>query len=77
MAAKTLLVTGGCGFIGSNFVRHVLAQHKDIRVINFDALTYAGNLDNLDDVKDARYEFVRGDIPKNNIWNWRLEKDYQ
>jgi len=62
MAVKTLLVTGGCGFIGSNFVRYVLAQHKDIRVINFDALTYAGNLDNLDDVKDARYEFVRGDI---------------
>jgi dTDP-glucose 4,6-dehydratase len=62
MTVKTLLVTGGCGFIGSNFVRYVLAQHKDIRVINFDALTYAGNLDNLDDVKDARYEFVRGDI---------------
>ena len=62
MAIKTLLVTGGCGFIGSNFVRYVLAQHKDIRVINFDALTYAGNPDNLDDVKAPRYEFVRGDI---------------
>ena len=63
MAVKTLLVTGGCGFIGSNFVRHVLARHKDIRVINFDALTYAGNPDNLDDIKDdSRYEFIRGDI---------------
>jgi len=62
MAVKTLLVTGGCGFIGSNFVRHMLGQHKDLQIINFDALTYAGNLDNLDDVKDHRYEFVRGDI---------------
>jgi dTDP-glucose 4,6-dehydratase len=59
---KTLLVTGGCGFIGSNFVRHILAQHKDIQVINFDALTYAGNPDNLADLKDQRYEFIRGDI---------------
>ena len=63
MAIKTLLVTGGCGFIGSNFVRYLLAQRKDLRVINFDALTYAGNLENLDDIKsDPRYEFVRGDI---------------
>src|SRR5208283_2403378 len=62
MAVKTLLVTGGCGFIGSNFVRYVLDQHKDIRVINFDALTYAGNPDNLADIKAPRYEFVRGDI---------------
>jgi len=62
MATKTLLVTGGCGFIGSNFVRYVFEQHKDIRIINFDALTYAGNLDNLEDLKDPRYEFVRGDI---------------
>ena len=63
MAIKTLLVTGGCGFIGSNFVRHMLVQHRDIRVINFDALTYAGNPDNLDDIRnDPLYEFVRGDI---------------
>ena len=62
MATKTLLVTGGCGFIGSNFVRYVFEEHKDLRIINFDALTYAGNLDNLDDLKDLRYEFVHGDI---------------
>ena len=63
MAIKTLLVTGGCGFIGSNFVKFVLQERKDHKVINFDALTYAGNLDNLDDIKDGpRYEFVRGDI---------------
>ncbi len=63
MAAKTLLVTGGCGFIGSNFIKHILARHKNLCVINFDALTYAGNPDNLDDIKDdPRYEFVRGDI---------------
>ena len=62
MAMKTLLVTGGCGFIGSNFVRYALEESKDLRIINFDALTYAGNLDNLNDLKDSRYEFVRGDI---------------
>jgi dTDP-glucose 4,6-dehydratase len=59
----TLFVTGGCGFIGSNFVRHLLATDPSIRVINFDALTYAGNLANLADVaNDPRYTFVRGDI---------------
>jgi dTDP-glucose 4,6-dehydratase len=58
-----LLVTGGAGFIGSNFVRQVLAAHSDVEVVNFDALTYAGNLENLADVeKDPRYTFVRGDI---------------
>ena len=62
MAKKTLLVTGGCGFIGSNFIRYVFEEHKDLRIINFDALTYAGNLDNLEDLKDSRYEFVHGDI---------------
>jgi dTDP-glucose 4,6-dehydratase len=62
MAMKTLLVTGGCGFIGSNFVRYALEERKDIKIINFDALTYAGNLDNLNDINDPRYEFVQGDI---------------
>ena len=47
---STLLVTGGCGFIGSNFVRHILAADPDVTVVNFDALTYAGNLANLDDL---------------------------
>jgi dTDP-glucose 4,6-dehydratase len=59
----TLLVTGGAGFIGSNFIRHILGRHPDIRVINLDKLTYAGNLENLRDVEaDPRYEFVHGDI---------------
>jgi dTDP-glucose 4,6-dehydratase len=59
----TLFVTGGCGFIGSNFIRHLLRTDPAIRIINFDALTYAGNLANLTDVaSDPRYRFVRGDI---------------
>jgi len=58
-----ILVTGGAGFIGSNFVRHVLTAHSDDTVVNFDKLTYAGNLENLRDVEtDPRYRFVRGDI---------------
>jgi dTDP-glucose 4,6-dehydratase len=58
-----LLVTGGCGFIGSNFIRAVLASHPDDSVVNFDKLTYAGNPANLADVEhDRRYAFVQGDI---------------
>ncbi len=60
---STLLVTGGCGFIGSNFVRHILAADAEVAVVNFDALTYAGNLANLDDLKDhPRLRFVKGDV---------------
>src|SRR5688572_13982646 len=59
----TLLVTGGCGFIGSNFVRHLLATDPAITVVNFDALTYAGNLANLAELAGhPRYAFVKGDI---------------
>jgi dTDP-glucose 4,6-dehydratase len=58
-----ILVTGGAGFIGSNFVRHVLARHPEDTVVNLDAVTYAGNLENLRDVEgDARYRFVKGDV---------------
>jgi dTDP-glucose 4,6-dehydratase len=58
-----LLVTGGCGFIGSHFVRLVLRSRKSARVVNLDALTYAGNPENLGDVdRDPRYRFVRGSI---------------
>jgi dTDP-glucose 4,6-dehydratase len=57
------LVTGGAGFIGSAFVRHVLATRADALIVNLDKLTYAGNLDNLADVAgDPRYRFVRGDV---------------
>jgi dTDP-glucose 4,6-dehydratase len=60
---KSILVTGGAGFIGSNFVRHSLAAHRDRSIVNFDKLTYAGNLENLEDVShDPRYHFVQGDI---------------
>ena len=59
----TLLVTGGAGFIGSCFVRHILNKYPDYKVINLDALTYAGNIENLDDVKDnTNYRFVHGNI---------------
>ena len=58
-----LLVTGGSGFIGSNFIRHVLGAHPEDRVVNLDRLTYAGNPANLADVEgDTRYAFVHGDI---------------
>jgi dTDP-glucose 4,6-dehydratase len=58
-----LLVTGGSGFIGSNFIRRILAEHPDDSVVNLDKLTYAGNPANLADVdRDPRYAFVHGDI---------------
>ena len=60
---KTLLVTGGAGFIGSHFIRLTLRRQPRTRVINLDKLTYAGNLDNLRDIQDdPRYEFILGDI---------------
>ena len=60
---KRLLVTGGAGFIGSNFIRHILTRPDIEQVVNLDLLTYAGNLRNLSDVsEDPRYTFVRGDI---------------
>jgi dTDP-glucose 4,6-dehydratase len=60
---KNLLITGGAGFIGSNFVHHILDRYPDYKIVVYDKLTYAGNLDNLQDVVDEpRYRFVRGDI---------------
>ncbi|MDO8615947.1 MAG: dTDP-glucose 4,6-dehydratase [Dehalococcoidia bacterium] len=59
----TYLITGGCGFIGSNFILRLLREHPQARVINLDKLTYAGNQDNLREVADDEgYRFVRGDI---------------
>ena len=58
-----LLVTGGAGFMGSNFIRFILSKYKEYEVVNLDKLTYAGNLDNLKDIEDnPRYSFVKGDI---------------
>jgi dTDP-glucose 4,6-dehydratase len=60
---SSVLVTGGCGFIGSNFVRYLLESDPTVSVTNFDCLTYAGNLENLADVADdPRYRLVKGDI---------------
>lgn len=61
--STTYLVTGGAGFIGSNFVLYMLKKHDDIRIINVDKLTYAGNLENLKEIEgDERHAFVRADI---------------
>ncbi|EKD58755.1 MAG: hypothetical protein ACD_56C00057G0001, partial [uncultured bacterium] len=58
-----LLITGGAGFIGSNFVHHILKTYPDYEVINLDALTYAGNLENLKELEsNPRHKFVKGDI---------------
>ncbi len=60
---KNIIVTGGAGFIGANFVLHMLKKYDNYNIIVYDKLTYAGNLDNLLDVKDdPRYSFVQGDI---------------
>lgn len=60
---KTILVTGCAGFIGSNFVPYFLDKYKEHRIINLDLLTYAGNLDNLNECKNnSRYKFIEGDI---------------
>ena len=63
MYKRSYLVTGGAGFIGSNFVLYMLSHHDDISILNVDALTYAGNLENLKTVEsDRRYSFVQADI---------------
>jgi len=67
---KNFLVTGGCGFIGSNFVRYMLENYQHCSVTNLDKLTYAGNPDNLRDFeKDSRYSFIKGDICDPEIVN--------
>jgi len=70
-----ILVTGGAGFMGSNFIRFMLNKHEDVKIINYDKLTYAGNLDNLKDVSnDPRYSFVIGDISDANSLNFVMRK---
>lgn len=63
-----LLVTGGAGFIGSNFILYMLAKYPDFQIVNLDKLTYAGNLENLKSVEnDKRYQFIEGDICDRDI----------
>ncbi|EOL44078.1 dTDP-glucose 4,6-dehydratase [Enterococcus phoeniculicola] len=63
-----ILVTGGAGFIGSNFIHYILENHPDDHVINYDLLTYAGNIHNLDDVKEnPHYHFVQGNITNREL----------
>lgn len=70
-----LLVTGGCGFIGSNFIHIMLKEHDDIEIINLDKLTYCGNAENLSDIKDdSRYSFVKGDICDSSLVQDIMEK---
>ncbi len=72
-----ILVTGGAGFIGSNFILHVLRSHADWEVTNLDKLTYAGNLENLKSVeRDPRYHFVRGDIADRDVVNGLLAQQF-
>jgi dTDP-glucose 4,6-dehydratase len=70
-----LLITGGAGFIGSNFVRYMLREHPDYRIVNLDALTYAGNLENLEDVElHPGYRFVKGDVADAALMRTVLEE---
>src|SRR6185503_14667028 len=74
---QNILVTGGAGFIGSHIIRRLVNRYPDYKIINLDALTYAGNLDNLKDV-DAKpnYFFIKGNINDANLVNTIL-RDHQ
>src|SRR6267142_1066960 len=66
-SGQNLFLTGGAGFIGSAFIRLLLTEFPDCQIINFDALTYAGNMDNLDDLDRSRHHFVQGDITDREV----------
>ncbi len=66
-----ILIIGGAGFIGSNFIKYILDKHKNVEILNYDKLTYSGNLDNLKEIEsDRRYRFIKGDVADKK----RLEK---
>lgn len=70
-----LLITGGAGFIGSNFIRYILGSYPDYQIINLDKLTYAGDLRNCEDFSDnPNYEFIKGDITDSKLVNELAEK---
>ena len=72
---KTILITGGAGFIGSNFIHYFVKEHPDYRIINLDKLTYAGNLENLKGVEDnPNYHFVKGDIANRELVEYIFQK---
>ena len=64
---KTILVTGGCGFIGSNFIRYLVEKDEPVHIVNLDKLTYAGNKQNLNDIPDTVHTLVEGDICDPNL----------
>ena len=72
----TILITGGAGFIGSNFIHYIIKHYPDYRIINFDALTYAGNLANLDSIKESdKYRFIHTRIESTESLNIELENE--
>jgi dTDP-glucose 4,6-dehydratase len=72
---KNILVTGGAGFIGSNYINHIMKEKNDYRIINLDKLTYAGNLENLKESEgNQNYYFVKGDITNNELVNYLFQK---
>ena len=71
-----LLITGGAGFIGSNFVRFMVNKYPQYQIVNLDLLTYAGNLENLKDIEDKpNYKFVKGDIADRSFVNNLFEQE--
>src|SRR3989339_2205433 len=75
MTTKNILVTGGAGFIGSNFINYILSKRDDYFIVNLDKLTYAGNLENLKTVeKNKNYRFVKGDITNNELVDYLFKR---